>query len=206
MYFLFTAFVCLGFSSIFHLFHIFSPGLYKILLRLDYAGVSFLISGSTISLCYYGFFCNLKVGLLHFSLVTGMCLIVFVVSLQDFIHTKKNWSLKSLMYGSLGVLSAIPMIHLTIKEVFISDGDNYSMANSLIYYTLMGVIYLVGLFVYSKRCPEKYKPGQFDYCGASHQIWHCCILIAIGLTYGAAVVNYQTRVQNQCPNSGGFNN
>lgn len=88
-----------------------------------------------------------------------MCLVVFVVSLQDFIHTQKYWTLKSIMYGTLGILAAIPMVHLTIKELFINDGDTYSMVNSLAYYMLMGFTYLLGLAIYAKRCPEKYKPG-----------------------------------------------
>ena len=57
---------------------------------------------------------------------------------------------------------------IAIHETYFSAGDTYSALPSIGYYGVMGFCYLGGLFVYVIRCPERYKPGHFDICGASH--------------------------------------
>jgi len=73
------------------------------------------------------------------------------------------------MYGSLGIFAAFPLFHLIYSEFFDhSLIGNFSIANSMLYYVLMGVCYLGGLTIFVARCPERYNPGKFDICGASH--------------------------------------
>ena len=55
--FLVTGFLCLMFSAIFHLFNALNFKTYKWLIRLDYAGITLLITGSTAPLYVYGFYC-----------------------------------------------------------------------------------------------------------------------------------------------------
>lgn len=77
--------------------------------------------------------------------------------------------MKSVMYGGLGVFAAIPSFHLLYEELFDNSLiGSFSMSNSLFYYLLMGICYLGGLTIYATRCPERYYPGHFDICGASH--------------------------------------
>ncbi|KAL4430423.1 hypothetical protein ABPG74_013273 [Tetrahymena malaccensis] len=198
--FLVTAFLCLLCSAAFHLFHAINPQYYKIFLRMDYAGVSLLISGSTFPIFYYGFYCNLELGYFYLACIGIASLVVFFVSLQDFIHTQKYFTMKSVMYGSLGIFAAVPIAHLIYYEFFyLTQNGNFSFSNSLVYYGLMGVCYLGGLTIYATRCPERYKPGQFDICGASHQLWHISILLAIVLTYVGSLINFYTRKMNLCP-------
>ena len=55
---LITAIFCLGNSTIFHLFSPISKNVYSILNRLDYAGISFLITGSCFPPYYFFFYCE----------------------------------------------------------------------------------------------------------------------------------------------------
>ena len=50
-------------------------------------------------------------------------------------------------------------------------------------YALGGYIYIQGAIIYMVKCPERCAPGRFDFCGASHQIFHFCVL-------GAALLHY----------------
>lgn len=156
--FLFTAFLCLSCSSIFHLFCALGHTANKVLLRLDYAGVCFLIVGTTFPIYWYGFHCNKVWGWYWLIQLVIISTIVFFVSLCDFIHTEKYLKLKSIMYGGLGIFAAVPIIHLVIIENF-SKGDDYSTLPSIAYYIAMGASYLGGLAIYTYRCPERYKPG-----------------------------------------------
>lgn len=55
---LFCALICLGFSTIFHLFNAYSKKVGNVLNRLDYAGISILIAGSCFPLYFYMFYCS----------------------------------------------------------------------------------------------------------------------------------------------------
>lgn len=55
--FLVSAALCLTCSTCFHLFYVVNKNYYRIFLRMDYAGVSLLISGSTFPIFYYAFYC-----------------------------------------------------------------------------------------------------------------------------------------------------
>lgn len=55
---IFGAVFCLGCSATFHLFYVHSPRTSSKLARLDYAGISLLIAGSTLSPLYYNYYCE----------------------------------------------------------------------------------------------------------------------------------------------------
>jgi len=88
------------------------------------------------------------------------------------------------------LFNIIPITHLLINDFFFSEGDNFSFTNSLHYYLLLGVSYLVGLYIYTVRCPERHYPGKFNLCGHSHQIWHMFVVLGIILTYLGAMENF----------------
>jgi len=195
--FLVTAFLCLFFSSLFHLFYSYARThqTYNWFLRLDYSGISLLISGSTFPPLYYGFYCQLEVGIFYMALIGLACFCVFIMSLKDFFHKIEFLTKKSLTYGCLGVFAGVPIFHLYINEAYLNNfGDLYSSNPAVPYFLLMGVAYLGGLSLYARRCPERYHPGKFDICGASHQIWHFSIIVGIIMTYIGAILCHSQRI------------
>lgn len=50
--------ICLGFSTIFHWFGIYNKEIYKVLTRLDYGGICFLIAGSCYPPYFYFYYCQ----------------------------------------------------------------------------------------------------------------------------------------------------
>ena len=53
-----------------------------------------------------------------------------------------------------------------------------------------GLIYIIGACIYIARVPERCKPGTFDLCGASHQIFHFAVIIACVLHYYLNVATF----------------
>ena len=49
---------CMGCSAIFHLFKDHSPGASQYLSRMDYAGITLMITGSCLSPVYYSYYCE----------------------------------------------------------------------------------------------------------------------------------------------------
>ena len=80
---IFSACFCLGCSALFHLFTHHDKQVATVMARLDYSGISILIFGSTIPVCYYGYSCdNTDVGYWVFTFLMGIaCLACFIVTL-----------------------------------------------------------------------------------------------------------------------------
>jgi hypothetical protein len=55
---LISAAICLGLSTIYHLFFVYSPKACLILAKLDYTGITILFFGSTVPFITYMFACN----------------------------------------------------------------------------------------------------------------------------------------------------
>jgi adiponectin receptor len=84
--------------------------------------------------------------------------------------------------------------------VYGNYGDGYTIIPSLPFYITTLLSYLVGFLIYGYRCPERYKPGHFDICGHSHQLWHLCVFTAIIMTYLGSLASYEIRAQwGTCP-------
>jgi len=197
--FLLSAVFCLMCSAVFHLFYCLSQRANQILLRLDYAGVSILITGSCFPVFVYGFYCLPTYAYTYLTVIGITSIIVFFVSLGDKIHSQEYRKIKSIMYGSLGVFAAFPMPHLIYLSWSRTDqNDHLDFSPSLPYYLAMGVSYLGGLIIYTSKWPEKCRPGKFDIFGHSHQIWHVCVLLGIVFTYFGAFDNYYTRMEIPC--------
>jgi len=97
------------------------------------------------------------------------CAVVFSLSMMDFMHTEKYRKVKGIMYGSLGIFTALPTIHLVTNSFSVGPENDYlPFTNSVPYYASMGLGYLGGLVIYVFRCPERYRPGKYDVCGHSH--------------------------------------
>lgn len=62
-----------------------------------------------------------------------------------------------------------------------------------------GLIYIGGAIIYILRIPERWRPGTFDLCGASHQIFHFAVIIACCLHYYTNVATFAKRQTYECP-------
>ncbi len=121
------AIICMGASATFHLFKEHSHKSHKLLAKVDYAGISIMIAGSSTPPYYYSFFCeethcktfqlflnefllvwrNLYIGLLYF-----FCLMALLLFMTPGLQTPKYRPLRGSVFVLLGITSAIPTVHL----------------------------------------------------------------------------------------------
>ena len=66
-------------------------------------------------------------------------------------------------------------------------------------FAIGGLIYIIGATIYMCRVPERWMPGTFDLCGASHQIFHFCVIIACCLHFYGNVTVFRERQTYECP-------
>lgn len=114
--FLFCFVSCMAFSTTMHIFLGMSETVTTVVMRLDYAGICFLIFGSCVPPYYYAFMCTPVVAYIYTAVAFVACAVVFVVSMLPYIHLKKNTSKKGLMFAILGLSVALPSIHLIIQR------------------------------------------------------------------------------------------
>ncbi|EGR32626.1 hypothetical protein IMG5_076560 [Ichthyophthirius multifiliis] len=198
--FLISSMICLSGSILFHTFNCISKKHCDFLLRIDYGGICIIIGGGSYPCIYYGFFCeqNLMHFYSYFNLI--LCFSVFIVSLFDFLHQEKYRNFKGLLYGSLGTVTSVPLIHLIIKSIYANNqiNDYLFLEKSVPYYFGTAIFLIIGLCTYLARCPERFKPGKFDQVCNSHNLWHICVIIGVVFCYFAGIENYFQRVQTQC--------
>ena len=191
-----SAIMCLMWSTVYHLFHVHSHAASKVLQRLDYAGISFLIGGSGVPPIYYSLYWSDGDFLrpLYLFITFSACSFVFFVAINPRFENPKYNSLLATLFVILGVSSAYPIVQF----VFFRNFETMAPFPA-IYWVLGGAIYIFGAFVYSIRFPEAIFPGKFDIFGQSHNLWHFFVLIAAITHYYGSLELYHLRRHFQCP-------
>lgn len=191
----FSAAFCLGCSAIYHLYSVKSETVKDVLIRLDYAGISVLIFGTTVPVMIYSFSC-------HGEFLTrwiwfGVCLALntacFVMAMLKQMDSSKFRPVRGIMYMAAGLSSIGIFITLAVNQ------NENKMAFNPIWYIVGGVVYCLGATNYILRMPERFKPGTFDYCGASHQIFHCAVLLGCAIHFWQNWVLFDKRQVMECP-------
>ena len=202
--FLFGAICCLTFSSVYHLFFLHSQKVWKILAKLDYAGISILISTSCFPPYYYYFYCDqgksiniINIGYMNFYLysVSIFSVATFTATFVPGFDQPSKRFLRGFLFSGLVVSALFPFIHLGCFNV-IGAVNEYTYTNSI----FCILCYLLGVIIYMKRFPENLWPGKFCYIGSSHQLWHVLIVLAVIFTYFSSLDAYNSRLgQSICP-------
>lgn len=82
--------------------------------------------------------------------------------------------LRAAMFVAMGMSAVFPIIH-GLKLWGLQHLDRQM---GLRWTVLQGVLYVGGATLYAMRFPESSRPGKYDLLGASHQIFHICVVLA----------------------------
>eukprot|EP01006_Ploeotia_vitrea_P015577 TRINITY_DN45081_c0_g1_i1.p1 TRINITY_DN45081_c0_g1~~TRINITY_DN45081_c0_g1_i1.p1 ORF type:complete len:727 (-),score=328.83 TRINITY_DN45081_c0_g1_i1:78-2231(-) len=184
-----SAMICLFSSALFHLFVAVSQQVGQKFQQLDYAGISLLIGGSQVPVIYYGFFCQPAVRTFYLATIAVTTAAGFTVTMMPTFSKPEYRPFRAGLFITVSLWGLVPVSHIWW------DNGLLDVIQSL---GLMGVLYLSGAAIYASRFPERCSPGTFDTCGASHQIWHCFIVMAIVTLYLGTVDFYEWRMGNVC--------
>ena len=198
LFFLATAVFCLGCSTIFHWFHPKNSKLCKILNRIDLAGISILIYGSSVSVLYYISYCKMTFFWIYFGLFTVGSTSVFSISMMDWYYENKNKTLRTYIYMVLGLVSGLSLLHAIINRIAYSEPTEMPILKTCIIMGISGATYIVGAHFYILKIPERWKPGFFDIWLNSHTIWHFFVFFAALLHFFAVIEAYTARALYVC--------
>ncbi|KAI9283310.1 hemolysin-III related-domain-containing protein [Sporodiniella umbellata] len=169
------ALTCLGFSASYHCFSCHSEKVSLNWNRCDYAGITSLIVGSFFPVIYYGFHCHQLFQIIYLSIIVVLGLVTATVTLAQHFRTPAYRWIRATLFISLGLFGVVPTLH----GIYIYGFNNATKTISLAHLILMAVTYIFGALLYGARFPERMRPGAFNYFGASHQIFHLCVVVAL---------------------------
>ena len=128
--------------------------------------------------------CNGTFDVVYLPVLTLIGLGLFVALTLGYLRGRQNKRKRHFGFAAFGLLYAVPFAHMLIVEYWYdSYGDPLKFSEFVGYYFLLCPVYFSGLFILSVKCPERYAPGTFDICGASHQLWHLFSIAGMLLTY-----------------------
>ena len=180
-FFFIGAMACLSCSFMYHMFSNHSHQIHEVFHRLDYSGIAFLITGSSIPAYYYGFYCTTLAKYTHISILIALCIVCVSISLWSKFATPKYRPLRFAVFVIFGLYGVVPSIHILLRD----GPEKVQTAFAPWGLLLMAVMYIFGAGLYVLRIPERFFPGRFDVWGSSHQWFHVFVVTA-------ALVHYDT--------------
>ena len=184
------AITCLMCSTLFHIVHNHSKHVNVIFSRLDYSGIAFLITGSSIPAYYYGFYCASIAKYVHIGIILALCIVCVSVSMMNKFHTPKFRSTRYIVFVAFGLYGVVPGVHIYLR-------DGYALASHA--YALWGILFMAALYIgggalYAMRIPERFWPGKFDVWASSHQLFHVCVVMGSLAHYNALLTMIRYRI------------
>lgn len=173
------AILCLGFSFLFHTVSNHSEDVAHLFSRLDYSGITALITGSCIPCYYYSFYCASFSRYLHIIILILLCFGCLSICLLKKFAKPEFRVMRAVLFIVFGSYSFIPGVQIILQDGFAYANAAYSLSGLL----QMASLYISGAGLYAARIPERFFPGKFDIWASSHQLFHICVVIATYIHY-----------------------
>lgn len=198
MFFFAGAMGCLLCSTLFHTFSNHSEGVFNLFIRLDYSGIAFLITGSSVPAYYYGFYCTTFAGITHIAILLILCAMCVTLSMWGRFSTPKYRPLRFAVFVLFGLYGVIPAMHILFRDGYMQACQAFAPWSL----GAMAAVYIFGAVLYVLRIPERFSPGMFDIWASSHQLFHICVIMAALVHYDTLLnmVKYRLDV-GECINS-----
>ncbi|XP_066953105.1 progestin and adipoQ receptor family member 3-like isoform X2 [Macrobrachium rosenbergii] len=130
------------------------------------------VVASFVLICFMFFTHRIMYMCLVFVLFAGAMVMLLT---PKFMGAEWEWARVALFTGwaASGVLPTLHWLYLYY------GADSNIVSVFLPRIMMMYIISGSAAFVYVFKIPERYFPGRFDYIGASHQLWHLIIVVAL---------------------------
>jgi adiponectin receptor len=150
--------------------------LVPLLLSFGYAGIGLLISGACVAPVYYGLYCMPGFVRGYLAAMAAACALATALTLQPRFRTEAYLLPRIGAFVVLALVCAVPLLHFAALPEARADPELRVVVQQL--FLMMGLNAL-GTVFYATKLPERFVwpgSGAFDLLGASHQLFHACIL------------------------------
>lgn len=184
---------CLLASTVCHLFTCHSKPMAIFLMRVDYAGIATMIATSFFPPIYYVFQCEPVWQWIYLGTISIMGIMTVGVLFAPALQKGKYRTFRAMLFMLMGVSGLIPAVHGLLANW------NEPLRSKVVLQEIgMAGCYCIGTMIYVIRVPERWKPGFFDLCGHSHNIFHLLVIGGAYFHYKAALLFLEWRDANGC--------
>ncbi|XP_076614896.1 progestin and adipoQ receptor family member 3-like isoform X3 [Chaetodon auriga] len=165
-------------------------------LALDYAGISVGILGCYVPGIFYAFYCNAFWRQVYLLTVLSLILAVFCAQVHPR-YLSNDWRrIRMTIFCCVAGISVVPACHwVWLNGGFTSDAVQLFLPRVIVMYLIAGSAFMF----YVTKIPERYFPGQLNYLGASHQVWHILVVVMFYWWHQTAVHIMRFRHSQACP-------
>ncbi|XP_074546992.1 progestin and adipoQ receptor family member 3b [Halichoeres trimaculatus] len=165
-------------------------------LALDYAGISVGILGCYVPGIFYAFYCNAFWRQVYLLTVLSLILAVFCAQVHPR-YLSNDWRrIRMTIFCCVAGISVIPACHwVWLNGGLSTDVVQLFLPRVIVMYLIAGSAFLF----YVTKIPERYFPGQLNYLGASHQVWHILVVLMFYWWHQTAVHIMRFRHSQTCP-------
>ncbi|KAM0930353.1 hypothetical protein ACQ4PT_001075 [Festuca glaucescens] len=181
---------CLLSSCACHLLSCHSHRLNLFLIRLDYTGITV----SFFPPIYYIFQCEPRWQVAYLSAISLAGAATVYALMSPRLSASKYRAHWELLFVGMGLSGVVPTVHAAAV-----NWHEPRWNVTLVYEGAMAASYLTDTVFYLTRVPERWRPGKFDLCGQSHQIFHLLVIAGALAHYGVAIVFLRVRNEMGCP-------
>ncbi|KAL0482538.1 hypothetical protein AKO1_014441, partial [Acrasis kona] len=193
---------CFLSSACYHLFGCHSAKTWHTCYKCDLSAISGLIGGSFIPALYYNLYCDFAFQIFYIVMICALALLgmsfPFVPMSGNEKYTRIFRTIRTTLFVCIVLSAVIPIFHWLVF-LLPGHGAGFGVENIIFLcgMLLMLSLYLIGLFFWLTRIPERLLPGYFDIWFSSHQIWHILIVAAACVWYAFMVRLYRWKISNQ---------
>ncbi|KAL4623272.1 progestin and adipoQ receptor family member 3 isoform X1 [Arapaima gigas] len=130
--------------------------------------------------------------------VLAMILAVFFAQIHPQYLTQQWHRLRSAIFCSVAGYGLLPTVHW----VWLNGGFGTTIVQAFFPHVfIMYFIAAVAFLFYISKVPERYFPGQLNYVGASHQVWHVLVVVMFYWWHQSAIYIMHYRHSEPCPDN-----
>ncbi|KAM9539523.1 progestin and adipoQ receptor family member 3-like isoform 1-T2 [Salvelinus alpinus] len=189
--------VCMLCSAGYHMFscHLSEKTCHR-WLALDFVGISVGILGCYIPGVFYAFYCITFWRQVYLVTALALILAVFLAQIHPHYHSKEWRHQRTALFCSVAGYGIIPAGHwVWLNEGLGSAVVQLFLPRVIVMYLIAGAAFLF----YISKIPERCFPGQLNYLGASHQVWHVLVVFLLYWWHQTAVYIMKFRHSQPCP-------
>ncbi|XP_074604117.1 adiponectin receptor protein-like [Brevipalpus obovatus] len=179
--FLLSAFLGFGISAVYHTWSPLSERARTLLVKLDYVGITNLVTNGFVAWIYYSF-SNSEIQSIYLSSIMIGGLIMTIISQVETFNDQDSRHIRAGTFVFFGSAALAPACYLIYKS-----WTEEKMAMIVQELTLTIMVFILAIIIYTSRFPESFFPGKFDYFGSSHSLFHWLVIVAILHHYKALV-------------------
>lgn len=194
-----AAVFCLGLSAFYHAAWVRSRVVLGLLSRLDFAGITLLCAGHTMSGVRALFFCAPpRGGVTVIAFYSGLSAAAAIATAMAVITPgfggKRSHLARSAVFSVLAWVCCAPTFHAGVAHGW-ADPE-FRFMGLYVFGTM--ACYFGAVFFYATRVPECCAPGKYDMWCNSHQLMHIFVVAAAYTHYSGIQAILEVRLNSGC--------